>query len=135
MKAPTLAGMLIALLFAGCNKNTDKNTNKSTCIAGFVITKTTTTSPVLVADGINTDITSYGANSCYTFSYTEVKQAAGNIFEIRSIGKVTCGPTVCADVFIGARDTVHISTPLAGTYILRFYNPNSLFKSDTVRVN
>jgi hypothetical protein len=131
MKTPTLAGMLIALLFASCNKNTDK----STCNAGFVITKTSTASPVLAADGINTDITSYGANSCYTFTQTEVKQITGNTFEIRSIGKVTCGANVCADVLVGAQETVHISTPLTGTYILRFYNGASLFRSDTVQVN
>jgi hypothetical protein len=133
MKSMTLAGMLIALLFAGCNKNTDAD--KGICNAFFDFTKTVTASPVSVSDGINSIVTSYAPNSCYTFSHTEIKQITGNIFEISSLGKVTCGATICADVLIGAQDTAHVATSMPGTYILRFFNGNLLFKSDTVQVN
>jgi hypothetical protein len=131
MKAQRLTLILAILFLEACNK--DKG--KGECNTFFVITSTISPSPVTVRTGISSVLSSYGANSCFTFTNTSIKEMTGNIFEVRSNGTVHCDANVCADVLIGAQDTVHIPSPIPGTYILRFYNGSSLFKSDTVQVN
>ena len=132
MKIRFYRGIVLITLFISCRKNH----NEEKCDTFFNITTTQTPASVSVLQGINTTIKSYGGNSCYSFSKTDVRQASGNAFEIRSIGKVSCnGDLVCVDVLIGATDNVHIPTSIPGIYILKFFNGNSFFKADTVQVN
>lgn len=115
-----------------CNK---EDTRSDLCDTDLVIGKTTTPAIVTLSSGIVFSYESYGANLCYSFSGTAISQKAGNIYEIRSKGKVPCKPTICAQAIYQVNDTQRILTPLSGTYYLQFYNENSLFKTDTVHVN
>ena len=45
------------------------------------------------------------------------------------------GSTIHSWSGVGARDTLKISTPAAGTYYLKFFSGSSFVKTDTVLVN
>lgn len=109
--------------------------DKKTCDTFLVITATRTPGTATISSGINSEIDSYGANLCYSFSHTEISAKPSNVFELRSKGKVICGNPVCAQALFMVKDTVKISISSPGIYLLKFFNEHSLYKTDTVQVN
>jgi|CXWL01.1.fsa_nt_gi hypothetical protein len=132
MKLIVVSFFLLVLSFS-CNKDEDNNPRQ--CDTYLVIAATRTPARTTIAAGINSGIESFGANLCYSFSHTEVLEKPGKIFEIRSKGKVTCGKPICAQALYQANDSVRITIAASGTYLLKFYNDNTHFKTDTVLVD
>ena len=112
-----------------------KNKQSGRCNTYFNITSTTTTQTTTIAAGITTIVGGYGYNGCFQFAGSEVKNLTGNNIEIRLKGTIPCEATICTDMLVGARDTLKISTPAAGTYYLKFFSGSSFVKTDTVLVN
>jgi hypothetical protein len=132
MRQISILLVIITGLFS-CNK--DKQKNQGQCIGYMEITAATTPKVTTVNTGITMLIQGYGYNSCFKFTETEVMLKGANSFEIKLKSEVPCGPSSCADVLVGVRDTLTINTPKAGTYYLKYINGPSLFKTDTVVVN
>jgi hypothetical protein len=118
------------LLFA-CEKTPDRNL----CNTFLVIDSTSTPKNSTVAAGISSIVDCYGANLCYSYAGMQVVANGGNVFAINAKGTINCKAQVCAQALYQVRDTIQISTTAPGTYYLKFYNDNSLFKTDTVTVN
>lgn len=131
MKLIAISFFLLVSSFS-CNKD---DNNSGQCDTYLMITATRTPVRATIAEGINLGIESYGANLCYSFSHTEILEKLGKIFQIRSKGKVTCGKPICAQALYQANDSVRIAISVSGTYLLKFYNDNTHFKTDTVQVN
>jgi hypothetical protein len=123
--------LFILISSFSCNRDNDPGQ----CDTYLVITATRTSASTTISAGINSIIESYGANLCYSFSNTEILEKPGSIFQIRSKGKVVCGNPVCAQALFQVTDSVKIAVSVPGMYYLKFYNDNSLFKTDTVQVN
>jgi hypothetical protein len=71
---------------------------------------------------------------CYHFAYFTVNKQQF-LVDIHAIGTYPTKPTVCLQAFYYKDTTISIPTNVAGNYVLRFYNGDVLFKSDTVQVN
>ena len=104
-------------------------------IVDLIINRTNTPKTTTISEGITSEIRVNGADLCYKFEYFEVKNPSGLIFEISAKGSFPEGNPVCPQAVYTKDTTVKIQPPVSGTYILKFYNGNSLLKSDTVIVN
>ena len=126
--------ILVNVFFFSCSKNQEnKNGRCDTLLAiGSTITPKTTT----IAAGIKTVVNSYGPDLCYSYAGFGITQKEGNIFEIKSRGKVNCSAAICAQAIYSVKDSTTIYTNTAGTYYLKFFNNAATsFKTDTVVVN
>lgn len=131
MKIQFFLFLFVLLIFSACSKN-NKQEN---CITDLIIGETTTPSVSTVSAGITSSVKAYGPNLCYSFREVEIKESSEKVFDIRIKGNMPCYPTVCLDAVYEVNPIVKIITPSSGIYILRFYNNNFIFKSDTVAVN
>lgn len=104
-------------------------------IVDLIINRTNTPKTTSLSQGITSEIRVNGADLCYQFEYFEVKNTSNLIFEINAKGSYPEGNPVCLQAIYTKDTTVRIQPPATGTYILKFYNGNSLLKSDTVIVN
>jgi len=75
-----------------------------------------------------------GPDLCYRFAYFTVNQQQ-LLVDIHAIGTYPTKPTGCAQAIYNKDTTLSVPARTAGKYVLRFYNGNQLFKSDTVLVN
>jgi hypothetical protein len=123
--------LVVAFLFS-CNKKEERS---GLCDTYLNITSTNTPKTTTASAGITTVVRGYGSNLCYSFTGTEITPGASNSIEIKLKGKFPCGPAICAEALLSVRDTVTINTTQTGSYYLKFFNGNSLFKTDTVIVN
>lgn len=112
-----------------------KDNENEMCDAFLVIGETNSTSTTTVSAGITTIIKGYGPDLCYSFSGTVIRNMAGKKIELRMKGKYPCDPAFCPQAIFNVTDTLHISTPVTGTYYLQFFNGSTLLKTDTVTVN
>ena len=124
---------IIVFLFS-CSKNRDNK--NGICDTLLTIGSTNTPKITTVAAGIKTVVNSYGPDLCYSYAGFGIAQKEGNIFEIKSKGKVNCGAAICAQAIYAVKDSTIIYTNTVGTYYLKFFNNAATsFKTDTVVVN
>ena len=123
--------LLAALVFAGC----DTPVGDTLRIVDLTITKTTTPKISNVENGITSQVTCSGNNLCYNFLHFTVSKQTANVFDIRAKGTYPDGDPICAMAIYSKDTTLKLSTPTAGEYVVRFYNGDNLFKSDTMQVN
>jgi hypothetical protein len=133
MKKLILLLILSGTLFStGCEKQEEEND----CLADLIITKVTYPLHIISEPGITFVLDCYGPNLCYSFSEVQVKNVGANTFEIKAKATVPCEKDlVCAQAIYEAQPAKSILNLAPGNYTLRFFNGNSLFKEEVVRVN
>lgn len=131
MKILSLSLLFTFVILGACSKS-NKQEN---CITFLTIGEVITPSVSTLSAGITSSIKAYGPNLCYSFKDVEIHQSGEKIFDIKVRANIPCRPTVCLEAIYKTSTSIKINTPATGTYILRFYNNNLVFKSDTVVVN
>ena len=127
----TYSFLILIFLLAGCVTPVGDGRR----VVDLIINSTNTPKTTSVLQGITSDIRVNGADLCYKFEYFEVKNPSNLIFEINAKGSFPEGNPVCAQAIYSKDTIVRIQPPVPGTYVLKYYNGNTLFKSDTVTVN
>jgi hypothetical protein len=124
-------------IFDGCAKyNTEPGTGS--ILIDMPIISTNTPESLLQGQDIVSNVRIAATDGCVSFSRIDITEIAIRQFDIRA--KATFpyrkdGGVACTAIYYTIDTTVRINTIRKGQYILRFYNKNLLFKSDTVQVN
>ena len=118
------------MFWAACKKHND-----NVCEAALSITYTIAPAGA----NINSDFTVIygcaGPDQCSKFLRTNIDVYPNNVYEIRAVGTYPCEPANCAQAIYQAADTLIFPTPVAGNYVLNFFNNNTLVATNTVVVN
>ncbi|MBE7172794.1 MAG: hypothetical protein INR73_19620 [Williamsia sp.] len=103
----------------------------------LIFEKTNTPVSQTQKEGITSQVKAYGPNLCYRFSNLDIQEIGTREFEIRA--KATNAGSkngvACALALYYIDTTIKINATTTGKYLLRFYNKQQLFKTDTVQVN
>lgn len=101
----------------------------------LAIMSTTTPKIIKIGDIVTSKISCQLPNSCYTFSGFQVMEVGNNSLAIRAKGRnIAKEGTPCADVIVPVDTVIKLKPIITGKIILKFYNKETLFKSDTVEV-
>jgi len=112
----------------------DKPIMSDTTFVDLNIVQTNTPKTAIVNQDIIAHITVSAPDLCYKFAYfTVAKQQF--LVDVHAKGTYPTHPGGCPMALYSKDTTLSVPTATAGTYVLRFYNGNQLFKSDTVQVN
>ena len=123
---------LVGAIWVACDK--EKQDNDSRLIP---LTITATDSPESISKGetIVSNIRCSGTDLCYKFEKFEITGKASRVFEVRAKATYPQQPVACPQAIYNIDTTLAIPTTSSGQYVIRFYNENDLFKTDTVIVN
>ena len=129
-----IVSFIIIIFLNSCTKNKEPDT----VLTDLIFISTNTPTAGIQGQDIISIVKCYGPNLCYKFSKFEIIETTLRQFQIKA--KATYpnsnkGDIVCLQAIYTVDTTVKINAATKGQYILRFYNPNGLFKSDTVQVN
>jgi hypothetical protein len=119
------------LLFHACTKS---DSRIAADFKEMAIVKTVTPGSAVKSNDIVSVVTCQGPDLCYRFSHFAVTEAGNKTFDIRAKANYPGAPAVCAQAIYRVDTTFRITVSDVGTYYLRFYNGNELFKTDTVGV-
>lgn len=124
---------VIALIFfclVACKKEHKTSEEKD-----LIIHQTNTAAHIPLGQPITSSV-AYYYGPCDGLKGIEITPSSGTTFEIRIKGyRQPEGVIACADVIFSKDTTLSIPVTSKGQYILKFYNRNEVFKSDTVQVN
>jgi hypothetical protein len=128
---------LVLAIFDSCVKNSSEPV-PDTILIDMPIISTNTPATQIQGQDIVSNVRIAATNGCVLFSRIDIKEIAIRQFDIRA--KATFpyrkdGEIACTAIYYTVDTTARINTISKGQYILRFYNKNLLFKSDTVQVN
>lgn len=122
--------LLTILLLTACDKPVESDVQ----IVDMQISKTTTPATATADQNIVSAVELVAPNSCYGFAYFTVYRQ-NFLLDIHAKGTIPVRPTMCLDYIRGIDTTLSVPVSSTGTYVLRFYNGDQLFTSDTVEVN
>jgi hypothetical protein len=131
MKYLTIAAIILITSSFFCTKEKDDGL----CQVNLTIISTQTPASVSAGSDISSLVKCSGSDLCYRFTHAAVKNVAPRVYEIRTLGTYPCKPAICALAIYYNESPVSIPTTVSGQYILRFFNGNTLFSTDTVAVN
>ena len=101
----------------------------------LTITSTTTPKQKPLGEIVTSKISCILPNTCYSFSGFEVREVGNNNVEIRAKGRNTAKEgTVCGQAQIPVDTVIKFKPVVTGKIILKFYNKNDYFKSDTIEI-
>lgn len=129
MRGLSFIVLIAALLFA-CDKPVESDF--SFIELSFV--QTNTPSNVAANQNIVSSVRVSGPDLCYRLEYFTVN-VQQYLVDIHAIGSYPAKSGGCAQAIYYKDTTLSVPANVAGKYVLRFYNGNQLFKSDTVNVN
>lgn len=99
------------------------------------ITSTTTPKEKPLGEIVTSKISCQLPNTCYSFSGFEVREIGNNNVEIRAKGRNTAKEgTTCAEVIVPVDTVLKFKPVITGKIILKFYNKDVHFKSDTIEI-
>jgi hypothetical protein len=126
---------IILTLLGACKK---RDIQPDTISVDLTIIKTNTPTTQVQGQEIISNVKCSGSDLCFKFSKFDIRETKPREFAIKAKStypNCSIGDCVCLQAIYYIDTTVNIKTTTSGQYILRFYNSNFLFKSDTVQVN
>jgi hypothetical protein len=127
--------LIIFFFFSSCKK---RHVEPDKVTVDLTIIKTNTPITQTQGQDIISNIKCTGSDLCFHFSNFEINETKPREFSIKAKAtypNCSIGDCVCLQAIYNVDTTVNIKTITNGQYILRFYNNNLLFKTDTVQVN
>lgn len=122
--------LLTSFFIIACDKPIESDTQ----FTELSFTQTNTPVAATLGQNILSSVRVSGSDLCYRFAYFTVNQQQF-LVDIHAIGTYPAKPTYCPQALYHKDTTLSIQTNAVGKYVLRFYNGDQLFKSDTVQVN
>lgn len=129
MKTISFFVLIAALLFA-CDKPIESDTQ----FTELSFVQTNTPASVTVNQKIVSAVKVAAPDLCYRFAYFTVNQQQF-LVDVHAIGDYPTKANGCAQAIYYKDTSLSITPTAVGKYVLRFYNGNQIFKSDTVNVN
>jgi len=122
--------LLMMVLITACDKPIISDTE----FRDLSFVQTTTPSNVALNQSIVSQVKVSGSDLCYHFAYFTVSQQQF-LVDIHAKGTYPTKPGACPQAIYYKDTTISVPANTVGKYVLRFYNGDVLFKSDTVQVN
>jgi hypothetical protein len=126
---------IILTLLGACK---EREIQPATISVDLTIIQTNTPTTQAQGQEIISNVKCSGSDLCFKFSKFEISETKPREFAIKAKStypNCSIGDCVCLQAIYYIDTTVNIKTSTKGQYILRFYNSNFLFKSDSVQVN
>lgn len=134
MKYVLTAALALVTLF-GCIK---EGANYQTFISDLPIVSTNTPTTSNIGDSVVSHVRCElpSRTGSVVFKGLQVAKQGDTLYNIRAIAEFTQKSDDVTVPGVWAVDTIlTVKTPVAGNYVLRFFNGNTVFKSDTVVVD
>lgn len=121
---------IFCTLFFACSKTDDPNNVQ---VVDLPMVAINTPASITKGQEIISKVKCEAPDLCYSFYRFDIVQVSERQFDIRA--KALHQGSVCAQALYWVDTIAKIPATATGQYLLRFYNANQLFKTDTVQVN